>query len=95
MSLVIIKDYIMKLTPFVGSWTDTVQVAKNVRIMLKSKFPSTKFSVRVRDGAIWVKWTDAESIAEVKKDIDIFDGTDEVFAKNFGFAEYILYERES
>lgn len=80
--------------------------AKNLRTLLKKKFPKQKFSVAKSGGAYYVKWTDGVAMTEVEKVTKMFSGgyfdgmTDmwqdvkNLFGELFGTIDYCFEQRE-
>lgn len=90
-----------------GDHMSSAEVAKNVRTLLKHKFPGAKFSVRKSDGdAIYVRWTggpeheDVDTLARMFKQ-GTFDGMTDCYEYSlspfndaFGGVRYVFCDRD-
>ena len=95
-------DFLERAEPYCGEKV----AAKNLRALLKKKFPKQKFSVAKSGGAYYVTWTDGVAMTEVEKVTKMFSGgyfdgmTDmwqevkNLFGELFGTIDYCFEQRE-
>lgn len=103
-------DTVAKEYPYLNRIEDDhpsgVEVAKNIRLMLKKEFPGIKFSVKSDYSSIRIRWTDGPTVKQVEKHVNkfnagTFDGMTDcqgwepsAFTDAFGGVRYIFTGRD-